>query len=88
VPTTKPRYTFTDSGRVGQLLDAAQRRWPELASDRKALLLRLAEEGSNALELADSELKHEERRSRIRAALDRIPGLVDSELLLSDRAWT
>jgi len=28
-PTTKPRYTITDSGSVSELLDEAQRRWPD-----------------------------------------------------------
>jgi hypothetical protein len=87
MPTTRPRYTFTDTGRLGELLDAAQRRWPEIA-DRKGLLLRLAQEGHDALELGDKELEAEERRRRVQEALERIRSLVDAELLLSDRAWS
>jgi hypothetical protein len=87
VPTTKPRYTLTDTGHLTELLDAAQRRWPEIA-DRKELLLRLAEEGHNALELGDRELDADERRERTQVALERIRSLVDTELLLSDRAWS
>lgn len=49
MPTTKPRYTLTDSGELRELLDQAQRRWPEVA-DRKELLLRLAAAGSVAVE--------------------------------------
>jgi hypothetical protein len=49
MPTTKPRYTVTDSGAVSELLDEAQRRWPEVR-DRKELLLRLAEAGREAIE--------------------------------------
>lgn len=49
VPTKKPRYTVTDSDVVSELLDQAQRRWPEV-SDRKELLLRLAEVGREATE--------------------------------------
>jgi hypothetical protein len=49
VPTTKPRYTVTDSGAISELLDEAQRRWPEVR-DRKELLLRLAETGREAIE--------------------------------------
>jgi len=49
MPTTKPRYTVTDSGAVSDLLDEAQRRWPDVR-DRKALLLRLAEAGRAAIE--------------------------------------
>jgi hypothetical protein len=68
-------------------LDAAQKRWPEIA-DRKALLLRLAEEGHNALEVGDLQLETEERRERAQVAIGRIRSLVDAELLLSDRAWS
>ena len=49
MPTTKPRYTVTDTGEVSELLDDAQRRWPEV-SDRKALLLRLAAAGHEAIQ--------------------------------------
>jgi hypothetical protein len=86
VPTTRPRYTFTDTGELEALLDAAQRRWPEV-SNRKALLLRLAEEGGSAVGLDDERLDVEERRKRVQAALKRLRSLVDAELLLSDRAW-
>jgi hypothetical protein len=87
MPTTKPRYTFTDTGHLRELLDAAQRQWPEV-TDRKQLLLRLAEEGHGVLELTRQERESGERRERARAALERIPSLVDGELLLSDRAWS
>ncbi len=86
MPTTKPRYTLTDTGHVRELLDAAQRRWPDVA-DRKELLLRLAQEGHDALDLGELDRSGEQRRERTRQALERIPALVDSELLLSDRAW-
>lgn len=87
MPTTKRRYTFTDTGRLQELLDTAQERWPGI-SDRKALLLRLAEEGLDTLEADSEQLATEERRARARAALTRIPSLIDRELLLSDRAWS
>jgi hypothetical protein len=48
MPTTRPRYTLTDTGLLRDQLDAAQRRWPEVR-DRKELLLRLAEAGRNAI---------------------------------------
>lgn len=48
MPTTRPRYTVTDSGEVSELLDDAQRRWPEV-DDRKELLLRLAAAGREAI---------------------------------------
>ena len=49
MPTTKPRYTLTDTGALSELLDEAQRRWPDVR-DRKELLLRLAAAGGEAIE--------------------------------------
>ena len=86
MPTTRPRYTFTDTGDLEALLDAAQRRWPEV-SDRKTLLLRLAEEGGAALGLDAERLDVDQRRARAQAALKRLRPLVDAEVLLSDDAW-
>jgi hypothetical protein len=48
MPTSKPRYMLTDTGDLSELLDLAQRRWPEV-SDRKALLLRLAAAGAETI---------------------------------------
>jgi len=50
MPTTKPRYTVTDTGELSEQLDRAQRRWPEIR-DRKELLLKLAAAGEKAIEL-------------------------------------
>ena len=49
MPTTRPRYTLTDTGTLRQQLDEAQRRWPAV-QDRKELLLRLAAAGRKAIE--------------------------------------
>ena len=87
MPTTRPRYTFTDTGHLRDLLDAAQGRWPEV-TDRKALLLKLAEEGYVAVRSGEEDLTASERRVRAQAALERIRSLTDLELLLSDRAWS
>jgi hypothetical protein len=75
----------TDTGRTAELLDRAERAWPEV-SDRKELLLRLAALGRDALEAQDAERL--ERRRAQRAALERAAGRVDVELLLGDDAWT
>jgi hypothetical protein len=48
MPTTKPRYTVTDTGEMSVLLDQAQRHWPDV-DDRKELLLRLAAAGAEAI---------------------------------------
>jgi hypothetical protein len=54
MPTTKPRYTVTDTGEVSEQLDQAQQRWPDVHS-RKELLLRLAAAGRDAIEREASE---------------------------------
>jgi hypothetical protein len=48
MPTTKARYTLTDTGALREQLDEAQRHWPEVR-DRKELLLRLAAAGREAI---------------------------------------
>lgn len=84
MPTTRPRYTVTDTGHTAELLDLAQRAWPEV-TDRRQLLLRLTEIGGEALgaKLAD----HEQRRERQRRGLERAARLVDVDTLLGDQAW-
>jgi hypothetical protein len=86
MPTTRPRYTITDSGSTRELLDDAQRHWPEV-EDRKELLLRLARTGHDSLRLEEAETQARRRRKRQRAALRRMGTLVDLDALLSDRAW-
>jgi hypothetical protein len=56
MPTTRPRYTLTDTGPLRLQLDIAQRRWPAV-EDRKELLLRLATAGQKAIEREAEERK-------------------------------
>jgi hypothetical protein len=77
---------LTDTGHLAELLDAAARRWPDVV-DRKQLLVRLAEEGHHALANAELELVARDQRARIAQALERIPTLIDRDLLLADDAW-
>jgi hypothetical protein len=86
MPTTKPRYTLTDTGHLAELLDAAARHWPDVV-DRKQLLLQLAEEGHHALARAELEIVARDQRDRLAQALERIPSLVDRAQLLADDAW-
>jgi hypothetical protein len=86
MPTTRPRYTITDTGSIQDQLDDAQRRWPEI-QNRKDLLLRLAATGHDALQLSSAEVDAEHRREQQRAALKRLPTVVDVDALLADRAW-
>jgi hypothetical protein len=84
VPTTRPRYTVTDTGHTAELLDLAQRAWPEV-TDRRQLLLRLTEVGGEALESRLTD--HDQRRERQRLGLERAARLVDVDALLGDEAW-
>jgi hypothetical protein len=71
MPTSKPRYTVTDTGELSELLDAAQRRWPEL-TDRKALLLRLAATGGEVISAAAAE-----RRAAIASTAGALSGVYE-----------
>lgn len=57
MPTTRPRYTLTDTGTLREQLDEAQRRWPDVR-DRKELLLRLAAAGRKAIKRETEERSH------------------------------
>jgi hypothetical protein len=80
VPTTRPRYTLTDTGVLREQLDDAQRRWPEVRS-RKELLLRLAEAGRNAI-------AHEadERKKAIARTAGALTGVYPADALEQLRA--
>jgi hypothetical protein len=85
VPTTRPRYTLTDTGAVEEMLDVAQRRWPGV--ERKELLLRLTQAGRDAVARELEEREGTERRERQRVAMRAVTELVDVDALLSDAAW-
>jgi hypothetical protein len=86
VPTTRPRYTVTDSGSLRDLLDDAQRRWPEIES-RKELLLALAQTGHESLRLAELDAESSRRRERQHAALAALQRTVDWDAIRDDQAW-
>jgi hypothetical protein len=86
VPTTRPRYTITDTGSVSDLLDDAQLRWPEIG-DRKELLLRLVRAGHDSLHLDRAKAEEGERRERQRAALANLQRTVDWGAIRDDQAW-
>lgn len=84
MPTTKPRYTLTDTGETAELLDLAARAWPGV-EDRRQLLSLLLGAGRERVE---QELAMtDERRERQRAALRSGNDGLDVELLVSDAAW-
>ncbi len=86
VPTSKPRYAITDTGDIGRMLDLARERWPE-ETDRKALLLRLAEAGSDAVRRDLDASRHDRLGERQATAFEAVPDLVDPSVLLDDEAW-
>jgi hypothetical protein len=86
VPTTRPRFTITDTGPIRGLLDDAQRRWPNVR-DRKELLLRLAQTGHDTLRLGEIDAEAGRRRDRQRAALARLRRTVDWDAIRDDQAW-
>lgn len=71
MPTSKPRYTLTDTGALSEQLNRAQRRWPEVG-DRKELLLRLAATGSATIEREESE-----RRRAVEATAGLLSGIYE-----------
>ena len=85
VPTTRPRYTVTDTAEVSEMLDLAHRAWPEV-TDRKQLLLRLAATGRDASTAARRRGPGAATGEQI-DAMNRAATLMDIDLLLSDAAW-
>lgn len=53
MPTTRPRYTFTDTGELEEMLDLAQRAWPEVDDRKRIALARAGELVDVEAELAD-----------------------------------
>lgn len=84
MPTTKPRYTITDTGETAVLLDKAAQVWPEIA-DRRQLLLRVLDAGREAVEVRAGE--HAAGEARQLEALTSGNEGVDVELLLGNAAW-
>jgi uncharacterized protein YecT (DUF1311 family) len=74
----------TDTGKTADLLDLAQRAWPDVR-DRKELLLRLAEAGAGVVEQTLRE--QASSRELRRAAVMRSREMLDADVLLSDQAW-
>ena len=86
MPTTRPRYTVTDTAEVSEMLDFAHRAWPEV-TDRKQLLLRLAATGRDALRQQLDDDDRVRRRAEQIEAMQRAATLLDVDLLLADAAW-
>lgn len=69
MPTTRARYTLTETPALAEALDAAADTWPELRDDRAALLRRLVEAGHQAV------VRHtDDRVGRRREAVQAVAG--------------
>lgn len=69
MPTTRPRYTLTDTGELREQLNEAQQRWPAVR-DRKELLLRLTAAGREAIRR-----ERAERRASVRETAGALTGV-------------
>lgn len=65
MPTTRPRYTVTETAALKRALDGVALRHPELAGDRNALFRRLVDDAAERYDGA-------ERREAMRTAMTRI----------------
>jgi hypothetical protein len=86
MPTTRPRYTVTDTAEISEMLDLAHRAWPDV-TDRKQLLLRLAATGRDTLQKRLDDDDRARRRAEQIEAMNRAATLMDVDLLLTDAAW-
>lgn len=68
VPTSRARYTVTETEDVARALDRAAHHWPKDASRRGQLLVHLIHEGNRALENADDEQRHQRQAAVQRTA--------------------
>jgi hypothetical protein len=83
MPTLRPRYTLTDTGKLGQALDVAAERWP--GRSRRELLDLLVRAGQ---EQTQAELRDGARRARARrTALTAIRRRADFAAIRDDQAW-
>lgn len=64
MPTTRKRHLVTETDPVARALDDAAERWPEIASNRAKLLLRLVQEGHRAV-VAQHENDDSSRRDAV-----------------------
>ena len=79
MPTSRPRFVLTDTGELSEMLDAAQRRWPEVR-DRRELLLRLVSAGSDAIEAEGAD-----RRRAVEQTAGSLTGTYEPDELASLR---
>lgn len=72
MPTSRPRYTLTETDELAAALDAAATLWPELQGDRTALLRRVVELGTRTVTE-----RHEDKTAARIAVIRRVAGSFD-----------
>lgn len=70
MPTTRPRYSVTETDALARALDAAAKLWPEDRDDRGALLRRVLDEGIERIMARD-----EDRRAKRLADIRSVAGM-------------
>lgn len=77
MPTTRPRYSVTETDEVARALDDAARRWPQDANARSRLLQRLIHEGHQSVleQVARRHLHRRDAIQRTRGALTGVYGV-------------
>lgn len=74
VPTDRPRHTITETDEVARALDDAAKRWPAHSGTRGKLLLRLVEEGHDAIS-GESDRETRRRADAVRRTSGALSGL-------------
>lgn len=74
MPTTRHRFSITETDELARTLDAAARVWPELHDDRSALLRQVLRWGAERVEDVAGE-KLERKRAAIRELAGSMPGI-------------
>ncbi|MBO0690710.1 MAG: hypothetical protein J2P40_14210 [Candidatus Dormibacteraeota bacterium] len=74
MPTSRPRHTITETDEIARALDEAARRWPGERHARGRLLLRLVEEGYQALREESAQVAEGRR-----AAVARTSGILTGD---------
>ncbi len=80
MPTTRHRYTITETDEVARALDEAGRRWPEERDAPGRLLLHLVEEGGRALRRQRDDLTAA-RREAVRRTSGALTGVYPPDYL-------
>lgn len=80
MPTSRPRYTLTETDDLARALDDAAVRWPNEKEARTRLLVRLVEAGHRAITEED-EARAERRRDAVKRTSGALSGAYGPDYL-------